>query len=221
MRRAPYLGAVLPSLNRTDRKSLSAATALVLAGTALRLGLGPAPRDGGWSPPGATGAGPVPASLRAAVEDGVEAERRANRPLSAGERVDPNFADAAELRRLPGIGPAKAEAILAERRRGGPFVSLEDLRRVPGLGPTTIERLAPHLALSPGTAVHRAPELLDLNRADAGALSRLPGVGPVLAARIVAARRARGRFRSLEELLEVPGIGPATLEKIRTGVRIR
>jgi competence protein ComEA len=66
-----------------------------------------------------------------------------------------------------------------------------------------------------------SPAPLDLNEADAEALSRLPGVGPVLAGRIVAARRTRGRFRSLEELLEVPGIGPATLEKIRTGARIR
>jgi len=210
---------VIPVLSRTDRKSLSAATALVVAGTALRLGLGPG--DPGWAPGDGADAGSVPATLRAAVDEGVAAEARANRPLSAGERIDPNFADAAELRRLPGIGPAKAEAILAERRRGGPYASLADLRRVPGLGPTTIERLAPHLALSPGVPATRSQEPLDLNRADAAALSSLPGVGPVLADRILAARRARGRFRSLEELLEVPGIGPATLEKIRTGVRIR
>lgn len=210
---------MIPVLSRTDRKSLSVATALVVAGTVLRLGLGPG--DPGWAPAERAGAGPVPAALRAAVDEGVAAEERANRPLSAGERIDPNFADAAELRRLPGIGPTKAEAILAERRRGGPYASLADLRRVPGLGPTTIERLAPHLALSPGVPSTRSPEPLDLNRADAAALSSLPGVGPVLADRIVAARRARGRFRSMEELLEVPGIGPATLEKIRTGVRIR
>ncbi len=212
---------MLSSLNRTDRRSLYAATALVVAGTALRLGLGPSPGDVGWTPADAPGAGPVPASLRTAVEEGVAAEERASRPLASGERIDPNFADAAELRRLPGIGPARAEAILAERRRGGPFASLADLLRVPGLGPTTIERLAPHLALSPGLPAGRPSGPLDLNRADAAALSRLPGIGPVLAERILAARRERGRFRSVDELLEVPGIGPATLEKIRTGVRIR
>lgn len=212
---------MIPSLNRTDRRSLSAATALVVAGTVLRLGFGPSPGDAGWSPVAGGGAGPVPASLRAAVEEGVAAEERASRPLSPGERIDPNFADAAELRRLPGIGPARADAILVERRRGGPFGSLDELRRVPGLGPTTIQRLAPHLALSPGMPARASPAPLDLNEADAETLSRLPGVGPVLAGRIVAARRTRGRFRSLEELLEVPGIGPATLEKIRTGARIR
>jgi competence protein ComEA len=217
----PHLGAVIPTLSRTDRRSLAAATALVVAGTALRLGFGPAPSDVGWSPGDGVESGSVPAALRTAVDEGVAAEARANTPLSPGERVDPNFADAAELRRLPGIGPAKAAAIVAERRRGGPYASLEDLRRVPGLGPTTIERLAPHLALAPGLPSRRSAEPLDLNRADAEALSRLSGIGPVLADRIVAARRARGRFRSVDELLEVPGIGPATLEKIRTGVRIR
>jgi competence protein ComEA len=221
LRLAPHFGAVIPALSRTDRKSLAAATALVVAGTALRLGFGPAPADVGWSPGDGVEPGPVPVALRTAVEEGVAAEARASTPLAPGERVDPNFADAAELRRLPGIGPAKAEAILAERRRGGPYASLEDLRRVPGLGPTTIERLAPHLALTPGLHAGHSAEPLDLNRAGVEALSRLPGIGPVLAGRIVAVRRARGRFRSVDELLDVPGIGPATLENIRTGVRIR
>lgn len=211
---------MIPTLNRTDRKSLAAATALVVAGTALRLGLGPGPTDAGWSPAGAGGS-PVPSSLRAAVEEGVADEERAARPLAAGERIDPNFADAAELRRLPGIGPAKAGAIVAERRASGPFGSLEDLGRVPGLGATTIARLAPHLALSPGPPGPGPPEPLDLNRADAAALSALPGIGPTLADRIVAERRSRGHYRAVEELLEVPGIGPATLEKIRNRVRIR
>jgi competence protein ComEA len=211
---------VLPSLNRTDRKSLSTVTALVVAGTALRLGLGPGPNGAEWSSAG-SGGGPVPASLRAAVEQGLSAEERAALPLAAGERIDPNFSDAAELRRLPGIGPAKAEAIVVERREGGPFRSLDDLERVPGLGATTIARLAPHLSLAPGIAGRLPADRIDLNRTDAEALSRLPGIGPVLAERIVAERLSRGRFRTVDELLEVPGIGPAVLEKIRTRVRIQ
>ncbi|MBQ9392789.1 MAG: helix-hairpin-helix domain-containing protein [Oscillospiraceae bacterium] len=63
-------------------------------------------------------------------------------------------------------------------------------------------------------------ELLDLNRADAAALERLPGVGPTLAARIVDYRRAHGAFASVEELLQVEGVGPATLEGLRPYVTV-
>lgn len=52
---------------------------------------------------------------------------------------------------------------------------------------------------------------LDLNAATADELESLPGVGQALAARIVAERTARGRFRSLEDLARVPGIGPGKL----------
>ena len=55
--------------------------------------------------------------------------------------VDINRADAAELEQLPGVGPATAEAITAERDRNGPFLSAEDLQRVPGIGPAKMELL--------------------------------------------------------------------------------
>ena len=53
--------------------------------------------------------------------------------------------------------------------------------------------------------------LLDLNRADSLDLIALPGIGPTLAGRILAARRAGGGFRAPEDLLRVRGIGPQTL----------
>jgi competence protein ComEA len=56
---------------------------------------------------------------------------------------------------------------------------------------------------------------LDLNRAGAAELDRLPGIGPVLARRIVEHRERNGRFRSADELLAVPGIGPRLLERLR------
>lgn len=58
-------------------------------------------------------------------------------------------------------------------------------------------------------------ELMDVNRADIKDLSLLEGIGPVLAARIVRDRRARGPFHCPEDLLRVNGMGPAKLEKIR------
>ena len=60
---------------------------------------------------------------------------------------------------------------------------------------------------------------VDVNRATAEELTALPGVGPVLAGRIVEYRRSHGRFTGPEDLLPVPGIGPAVLEKMRARLR--
>jgi competence protein ComEA len=59
---------------------------------------------------------------------------------------------------------------------------------------------------------------VDVNAAEAAELERLPGVGPALAARIVAHRQAHGRFQSPEELMEVPGIGPKIYEAVAASV---
>ena len=64
------------------------------------------------------------------------------------------------------------------------------------------------------------PDLLNLNRADVASLVALPGVGPTLAARIVAHRQQIGAFASLEDLADVPGIGPALLGRLRALVTV-
>jgi competence protein ComEA len=70
-----------------------------------------------------------------------------------------------------------------------------------------------------GETVVAAPGLLggpvDINRADSVGLERLPGVGPATAAAIVAHRDEFGPFASVDDLLLVPGIGPAKLETLR------
>jgi competence protein ComEA len=55
--------------------------------------------------------------------------------------VNLNTASASELDALPGIGPARAAAILQEREARGPFASVEELSRVPGMGPAAVARL--------------------------------------------------------------------------------
>ena len=170
------------------------------------------------------------------------------RPLGPGERVDPNRAPEAELDRLPGVGRGTARAIVEARELGGGFAFPEDLLRVRGIGPATLERVRPHLDLTrpppnAARAVVGAPTAraetarpaavpvvgsrrstagapVDLNGANAAALEELPGIGPVLAQRILEVRAARGGFRNAEELLDVPGIGPATLARLQPLVRI-
>lgn len=55
---------------------------------------------------------------------------------------------------------------------------------------------------------------VDINRADAAELTRLPGVGPKLAERIVLDRAAHGRYRTPADLDRVKGVGPSLLQKI-------
>ena len=64
-------------------------------------------------------------------------------------------------------------------------------------------------------------DALSLNQADSSQLQKLPGVGPVLAERIVAYREANGPYETVEDLLEVPGIGEAKLVSIRDLVLVR
>ncbi len=70
------------------------------------------------------------------------------------------------------------------------------------------------------TAVELEPEWVDLNRASAIELQRLPAIGPKTAAQIVDYRRRQGPFSRVEDLLKVRGIGAATLEKLHPFLRI-
>ena len=62
--------------------------------------------------------------------------------------VNINTADAAALDALPGIGPAKAQAVLEYRQSHGPFKSVDELASVHGIGPKLLEHLRPVVSLS-------------------------------------------------------------------------
>lgn len=62
--------------------------------------------------------------------------------------------------------------------------------------------------------------LININTADAVTLQRVKGVGPVMAQRIIDYRASVGRFRSVEQLLQVSGVGAKTLERIRGQVTV-
>ena len=71
----------------------------------------------------------------------------------------------------------------------------------------TVEALTP--------AEEQAADKVNINTADADQLDALPGIGPVLAQRIVDWRTENGPFRSAEDLLNVEGIGRSTLENLQ------
>ena len=65
-----------------------------------------------------------------------------------------------------------------------------------------------------------APAVIDVNSASAVELENLPGIGPAKAVAIVELREERGSFGSVDELDDVRGIGPATLDRLRPLVTV-
>lgn len=179
--------------------------------------------------------------------------------------IDLNSATSEQLQTLPGIGPAKAGAIVEYREVYGAFARIEDITNVSGIGDATFDRLRDLITVGATSAEPVAPvapaafddtptidlrdepgdnanpnpapsgqsdrpasgqssppdtpsdagALININTADAETLRQLPGIGETKASAIIEHRTANGPFQSVEQLDDVPGIGPATLERIR------
>ncbi|MDE2889626.1 MAG: helix-hairpin-helix domain-containing protein [Gemmatimonadota bacterium] len=69
-------------------------------------------------------------------------------------------------------------------------------------------------------SVQRHTGPIDLNRASAGQLTRLPGIGPKIARRIVDDRNQRGPFKSVDDLTRVKGIGKKTVKKLGSKITV-
>lgn len=169
--------------------------------------------------------GALPAGSPRAQRDSA---RHHAQPLAPGERLDVDVASAAELARLPKVGLRLAKVIVADREAHGTFGGLAGLDRVPGIGPGLLQLLGPHLVFSgPGAASparsqsEPAVAPVDLNSATATDLDALPGIGPSRAAAILQYRERHGRFSSVEQLKEVPGLGSAAVSRVRALLLVR
>ena len=91
----------------------------------------------------------------------------------------------------------------------------EDARARAGLGTPDSASDAPSARVARRPPPEAPVGRIDPNRAGVPELVRLPGIGPSLAARIVADRDQRGPFSTPEALTRVRGIGPKTLDRIR------
>jgi len=122
-----------------ERRAALLLASLALAGASVRFLLSP-------SPTSAPGDVQLQSSNPSRSGDLQEIARRAAslaRPLAPGERIDLDHADVTEITRLPRIGPALAQRIVAWRAQHGAFGSLERLDSVPGIGAKLLDAIRP------------------------------------------------------------------------------
>ncbi len=85
----------------------------------------------------------VPLEEVAEVPMFVEVPPAVAPPAVVVGKININTATQAQLETLPGIGPTKAQAIIA----GRPYATVDDLTRVKGIGPATLEKLRPQVTV--------------------------------------------------------------------------
>ncbi len=163
--------------------------------------------------PSAVPATGEPDATAASAEVVVHVAGRVRRPgivvLPAGSRVVDAVRRAGGFTR--GVGPRSAALNLARPLVDGEQIVVGSGPGVPAAGP---------VATVPGSSGPSAGPLVSLNTADQVALESLPGVGPVTATAILQWRSEHGPFTAVEQLLEVSGIGEATLAEIEPHVTL-
>jgi competence protein ComEA len=132
-----------------------------------------------------------------------------------------------DVKNVRGIGPVKLEKLRDHVRAGPPLpapraLPLGDPPESPAVPPTQVPpvRPAPAAPASGAKKLQPGDPPIDVNAATADELQRLPGVGPVTAQAIVAARAAKP-FATVDDLDRVRGIGPKTLDKLRPFVVVK
>ena len=224
-------------------RTVAMAPTLVAQGSPI-TGLPPTPSAAALSP---TPSPPAPASAPASPSPVPGAQLPATPPVDVVPTEPPVVVHVIGLVRRPGLVELTAGARVADaleaaggvtRRRAADSVNLarpvvdgEQIFVGPSADPaqrsaTTASGAQPAAGSAasggstarPSDATPTAP--MNLNTADPATLEALPGVGPVLADRIVMWRTANGPFRSVEELGEVSGIGDAIMAQLRPLVRV-
>ncbi len=152
-------------------------------------------------------------------------------------KININTADIETLAELPGIGPAKAEAIYSYRQENGEFSSLTELVNIKGIGTKTLAKLLPFLVIiGDSSEVYASvaeevgsednvssvttPAIINLNTASLQQLQVLSGIGAKKAQAIIDYRNEHGNFQSIEDIMKVKGIGEGIFAKIKDKLEV-
>ena len=134
---------------------------------------------------------------------------------------DPNTASYPTLIKL-GLDSKEANTLIKYRTKGGKFRNPSDIRKVYGIDEAKAVKLIPFVEVAIDTprkakivSYRQQRPTLDINSCDSASLVRLPGIGPVLSARIIKYRRLLGGFASVNQLTEVYGLSPETFDLIK------
>jgi len=119
-----------------------------------------------------------------------------------------------QLDRTPAVADGQPGGAIASPSVASGRESAAPIRERPR-APSSTERRGRPAKLTAPPVEAPSPGPLDLNEAGVDDLARLPGVGPGLAQRIVAARDEGGRFASVDDLRRVRGLGRVRRERLR------
>ncbi len=132
-----------------------------------------------------------------------------------------------ELQQIPRIGPSRAQTIIEYREQIG-FNSLKDIKQIKGIGDATFEIIKPYLIEFGEEEIPKSVKKntslnhnkININIANIEELTQLPGIGPAKAKKIVQKREELNGFKSIEQITEVKGIGEKSFEKLKNNITI-
>ncbi len=150
--------------------------------------------------------------------------------------ININIADIETLAELPGIGPAKAQAIYEYKTEHGTLSSLIELTNIKGIGKKTLAKLLPYLEMigdsvevyafvaddspSSNAASSDITDIININSATIEQLQNLSGIGEKKAQAIIDYRNEHGSFQTIEEIMNVKGIGQGIFDKIKNRIEV-
>jgi competence protein ComEA len=146
--------------------------------------------------------------------------------IVAARDTGARFEMAEDLQRVPGITRRTLEAIAGHltvpraesTSRGEPGIAHSPTRPLAASGQAGSE--SGEGSQGSGQGAQPPGQTIDVNRATVQDLESVPGIGPFLAKKILNYRTENGPFRSIDDLLAVRGIGPATLGRLRPYLRL-
>jgi len=151
--------------------------------------------------------------------------------------ININIADIETLAELPGIGPAKAQAMFEYRTQQESLSSLIELVNIKGIGKKTLAKLLPYLEMIGDSAevyafvaentptkdtalTSEVTEKINVNSASIKQLQNLSGIGQKKAQAIIDYRNEHGSFQTIEEIMSVKGIGQGIFDKIKNRIEV-